>query len=40
MEDATGWASLPIQRSDGSTVPIGELWAESPAVIAFVRHFG
>jgi len=32
----------PMQLSDsgGRTVRLGELWAERPVVLAFLRHYG
>ena len=40
VEDASSWASLTVENTEGADVPIGSLWADRPAVIAFVRHFG
>jgi hypothetical protein len=33
-------ARLPLQDLDGAPRPLGSLWANRPAVIAFLRHFG
>ena len=33
-------AGLPVLDLDGAPRPLGSLWAERPAVVAFLRHFG
>lgn len=33
-------AELHVQDLDGRRVVLGELWAERPVVLAFIRHFG
>ena len=29
-----------LQDADGEDVRLGELWAERPAVLVFLRHYG
>lgn len=33
-------ADLEVLDPDGREVRLGELWADRPAVLVFVRHFG
>jgi len=33
-------APMTLQDTHGSPVRLGDLWAERPMVLAFVRHFG
>lgn len=33
-------AELAVVDADGQPVALAELWAERPAVLVFVRHFG
>ena len=33
-------AELHVQDLDGGRVILGDLWADRPVVLAFVRHFG
>lgn len=33
-------AGLTLPDADGSPVRLGSLWAESPAVVVFLRHYG
>ncbi|BDG03656.1 hypothetical protein AMOR_26520 [Anaeromyxobacter oryzae] len=33
-------ASLPVLDERGAAVPLRSLWADRPAVLVFVRHFG
>lgn len=33
-------ASLTLAAADGSTVRLGELWADQPRVLVHLRHFG
>ncbi|MFO0583358.1 MAG: hypothetical protein U0229_13895 [Anaeromyxobacter sp.] len=33
-------AALPVTGLDGKQIPLGSLWAERPAVVVFLRHFG
>jgi peroxiredoxin len=33
-------AALPILKPDGTSVPLGSLWAERPVLLTLVRHFG
>jgi hypothetical protein len=32
--------SLEVTGPDGRRVRLGSLWADGPAVLVFVRHFG
>jgi hypothetical protein len=29
-----------VEDTEGAKLPLGRLWADRPAVLAFVRHFG
>lgn len=42
MSESVSAALSPIVLPDpeGSEVRLGSLWAERPAVVAFLRHFG
>ena len=31
---------LEVTSSEGDVVRLGTLWAETPAVLVFIRHFG
>jgi hypothetical protein len=33
-------AQITLPDVDGNTVRLGSLWADSPAVIVFLRHYG
>jgi len=33
-------AALPLTGLDGAQAPFGSLWADRPAVVVFLRHFG
>ncbi len=33
-------AKMTVLDAGGSTVVLGALWREKPAVLVFVRHFG
>lgn len=33
-------AQLAVRTTSGEPRRLGELWAERPVVLAFVRHFG
>jgi hypothetical protein len=38
--DATQLAAIELVDPDGSPQRLGDLWAERPAVLLFLRHFG
>ena len=38
--DATPIADLVLRDPDDRDVRLGDLWAEHPAVLVFLRHFG
>ena len=38
--DAHELADVVLQDADGEDVRLGELWAERPAVLVFLRHYG
>lgn len=40
MTVATELRELTALAPDGTSVRLGDLWAERPVVLAFVRHFG
>jgi hypothetical protein len=33
-------AGISLPDVDGNSVRLGSLWAESPAVVVFLRHYG
>jgi len=33
-------AEIVLPDTDGQQVKLGSLWADSPAVIVFLRHYG
>ena len=33
-------AGISLPDVDGKSVPLGSLWAEGPAVVVFLRHYG
>jgi hypothetical protein len=33
-------AAIVLQDPDGEDVTLGELWADRPAVVVFLRHYG
>jgi hypothetical protein len=37
---ASRLARLTVLDGEGRSVALGDFWAERPAVLAFVRHFG
>jgi hypothetical protein len=37
---ATRLAPLAVLNGRGEAVPLGPFWAQQPAVLGFVRHFG
>jgi hypothetical protein len=39
-ERADELAGITLQDSDGEDVRLGDLWAERPAVLVFLRHYG
>jgi hypothetical protein len=38
--DASAIADVVLQDSTGADVRLGDLWAERPAVLVFLRHYG
>lgn len=40
MSLASVLAPLMVQDPDETPVRLGDLWAERPVVLVFVRHFG
>lgn len=40
MRTSDALAGIELWNSEGNLVRLGTLWAEHPAVLAFVRHFG
>jgi hypothetical protein len=39
-ERADDLEDVVLQDSDGEDVGLGDLWAERPAVLVFLRHYG
>jgi len=39
-DDATAIADVVLQDQDGNDVRIGDTWADGPAVLVFLRHYG
>jgi hypothetical protein len=40
MADLEILKTLSVLDSDGNSRPLAEVWAERPAVLVFLRHFG
>lgn len=40
LERADHLATMSVLDEDARTVRLGTLWAEHPAILVFVRHFG
>ena len=38
--DASGLAGLEVRGLGGDPVRLGDLWAERPGVLVFLRHYG
>jgi hypothetical protein len=38
--DAAALAELTLADADGGSHRLGDLWAEHPVVLVFLRHFG
>jgi prostamide/prostaglandin F2alpha synthase len=39
-EDASGLAQIVVKDRQGDDVRLGSLWADGPAVVVFLRHYG
>jgi hypothetical protein len=39
-EDASELADIVVRDLDGADVRLGSLWADRPAVLVFLRHYG
>jgi len=37
---STRLAGLTLPDSEGNRIRLGSIWAEAPAVVAFLRHYG
>ena len=37
---AAALAGIALPDTEGREVRLGDLWRESPAVVAFLRHYG
>jgi hypothetical protein len=40
MRLATRLAGISLSNDRGESIRLGTLWAEQPAVVVFIRHFG
>ena len=40
MNNATSLAQLTVLDTEGEVLTFGTFWAERPAVLVFLRHFG
>ena len=40
MSVAAALAPIVLPDADGATVRLGSLWADRPAVVVFLRHYG
>jgi len=40
MRTPTRLAGIELSSWDGASVRLGDLWAERPVVLVFIRHFG
>ena len=38
--DAAAMADLVLSDEDGNDVRLGDLWAQQPVVLAWLRHYG
>jgi hypothetical protein len=38
--DLDALSAIALPAADGRTVVLGDLWATSPRVLVFLRHFG
>jgi len=38
--DASAFADLEVLDAQGATVRVGDLWAERPVVLVWLRHYG
>ena len=38
--EAEGLAGIVLEDTDGGEVRLGDLWADRPAVLVFLRHYG
>jgi hypothetical protein len=39
-KDASELAGIVVKDLDGADVRLGSLWADGPAVVVFLRHYG
>jgi hypothetical protein len=39
-EDASGLADMVVKDLEGEDVTLGSFWADGPAVLVFLRHYG
>jgi hypothetical protein len=39
-ENASALADLVLQDADGNDARLGDLWAERPVVLVWLRHYG
>lgn len=37
---AKQWAEIELLDTSGQRVRLGQAWAEQPALLVFIRHFG
>ena len=37
---SAGLAGVVLPDSEGNQVRLGSIWAEAPAVVVFLRHYG
>jgi hypothetical protein len=40
MTDASSIANLTVLGADGGSVQVGTFWADQPAVLIWIRHYG
>ena len=38
--DTAALADIKVTTADGEPLRLGDLWAERPVVLTFLRHFG
>jgi hypothetical protein len=38
--EADGLAEIVLEDTDGAPVRLGDLWADRPAALVFLRHYG
>ena len=40
LQDASALENIEVTGADGDSIRLGDLWADRPVVLTFLRHFG